>query len=88
MIVRILGEGQWDVTDDHLVELNKLDDELEKAVETGDEQVFASAEYEFRNRVDDVEASTLYVMGLSDFTVAPIAIDGWYDELNRRHALA
>ena len=36
---------------------------------------------EFRNRVDDVEASTLYVMGLSDFTVAPIAIDGWYDEL-------
>lgn len=43
MIVRILGEGQWDVTDDHLVELNKLDDELEKAVETGDEQVFTPA---------------------------------------------
>ena len=38
-------------------------------------------EREFRSRVKDVQASTLYVMGLSDFTVAPIAIDGWYDEL-------
>jgi uncharacterized protein len=39
------------------------------------------AERELRTAVDRVEASTLYVMGLSDFTVSPIAIDGWYDEL-------
>jgi predicted acyl esterase len=39
------------------------------------------AEREFRTGVADVEASMLYVMGLSDFTVSPIAIDGWYDEL-------
>lgn len=39
------------------------------------------AEREFRTGVDRVEASTLYVMGLSDFIVSPIAIDGWYDEL-------
>jgi X-Pro dipeptidyl-peptidase len=39
------------------------------------------AEREFRTGVGDVTASTLYVMGLSDFTVAPIAIDGWFDEL-------
>jgi X-Pro dipeptidyl-peptidase len=39
------------------------------------------AEREFRTGVADVTASTLYVMGLSDFTVSPIAIDGWYDEL-------
>jgi predicted acyl esterase len=39
------------------------------------------AEREFRTGVEQVTASTLYVMGLSDFTVAPIAIDGWYDEL-------
>lgn len=39
------------------------------------------AEREFRSKVQRVQASTLYVMGLSDFTVAPIAIDGWYDEL-------
>jgi predicted acyl esterase len=39
------------------------------------------AEREFRTGADDVTASILYVMGLSDFTVSPIAIDGWYDEL-------
>lgn len=39
------------------------------------------AEREFRTGVDNVTASTLYVMGLSDFIVAPIATDGWYDEL-------
>ena len=41
MIVRILGEGQWDVTEEHLTELNKLDDEVEAAVEAGDEEAFA-----------------------------------------------
>ena len=39
------------------------------------------AEREFRTGVGNVTASTLYVMGLNDFTVAPIAIDGWFDEL-------
>ena len=39
------------------------------------------ADREFRTGVENVTASTLYVMGLSDFTVAPIGIDGWYDEL-------
>lgn len=42
MIVRILGEGQWDVAEEHLTELNKLDSEVEKAVEAGDEETFAS----------------------------------------------
>ena len=36
---------------------------------------------DFRPGVGNVEASVLYVHGLSDFTVSPIAIDGWYDEL-------
>jgi putative CocE/NonD family hydrolase len=39
------------------------------------------ADREFRLGVRDVEASVLYVQGLNDFTVAPIDIDGWYDEL-------
>jgi predicted acyl esterase len=39
------------------------------------------AEREFRTGVENVTASTLYVMGLSDFVVAPIAIDGWFDDL-------
>ena len=41
MIIRILGEGQWDVDDRHLDALNALDDALEKAVENGDEKQFA-----------------------------------------------
>ena len=41
MIVRILGEGQWDVPDDHLEAMNALDGAVEEAVESGDEAVFA-----------------------------------------------
>jgi hypothetical protein len=43
MIVRILGEGQWQVTDEHLVELNKLDDQVETAVEKNDEVAFSNS---------------------------------------------
>lgn len=41
MIVRILGEGQLHVADEHLAELNLLDDELTEAVEAGDDARFA-----------------------------------------------
>ena len=37
MIVRILGEGQFRVDDDAAAELNRLDAELEAAVERNDE---------------------------------------------------
>ncbi|MFE1955746.1 hypothetical protein ACFW9D_35355 [Streptomyces sp. NPDC059524] len=40
MIVRIMGEGQVRLADDHLTELNKLDDELLAEMESGDEQGF------------------------------------------------
>ncbi|MFI1399032.1 hypothetical protein [Streptomyces sp. NPDC020681] len=36
MIVRIMGEGQVEVADSHLTELNKLDDELLAEMENGD----------------------------------------------------
>jgi len=42
MIVRILGEGQWDVAEEHLTELNRLDAEVEKAIESSDEVAFAN----------------------------------------------
>ncbi len=42
MIVRILGEGQWELDDEHITALNNLDDEVEAAVEAGDEITFAS----------------------------------------------
>ena len=43
MIVRILGEGQYDVADEALDRLNELDAAVEAAVEAGDETAFAAA---------------------------------------------
>ena len=40
MIVRILGEGQWDVDEALLDALNVLDAAVERAVESGDEEAF------------------------------------------------
>ena len=43
MIVRILGEGQFDVDDSSLDRLNELDAVVESAVETGDQEKFETA---------------------------------------------
>ncbi|MDQ3886163.1 MAG: hypothetical protein M3308_03915 [Actinomycetota bacterium] len=43
MIVRILGEGQFDVLDTALDELNELDEVLVSAVESGDDEKFTRA---------------------------------------------
>jgi hypothetical protein len=43
VIIRILGEGQFDVADHALDRLNELDAALEAAVEAGDDAAFASA---------------------------------------------
>ena len=41
MIVRILGEGQWELDEQHLAPLNDLDAAVERAVESGDEAAFS-----------------------------------------------
>ncbi|GGV41074.1 MULTISPECIES: hypothetical protein [Streptomycetaceae] len=43
MIMRVMGEGQFQVADDHLNRLNELDDDLLRALESGDEEHFRSA---------------------------------------------
>lgn len=43
MIVRVMGEGQFEVDDTHADLLNSLDSGLERAVESGDESGFRSA---------------------------------------------
>ena len=43
MIVRILTEGQWTVDEEHLTTLNKLDSEVEQAVDSGDEVAFINS---------------------------------------------
>ena len=41
MIVRIMGEGQWELDAAHLEQLNALDSAVERAVEAGDVMAFA-----------------------------------------------
>lgn len=43
MIVRILGEGQFEVDDGHLAALNELDAAVEAAVDSKDEEAFEPA---------------------------------------------
>ncbi|GAA3504285.1 hypothetical protein ACF09G_18960 [Streptomyces albogriseolus] len=43
MIMRILGEGQYEVTDEHLNRLNELDTALQSAADAGDEAAFTTA---------------------------------------------
>ena len=51
MIVRVLGEGQYDIDDTHAELLNGLDSGLERAVESGDEDAFRGALAELLARV-------------------------------------
>ncbi|GAA2832019.1 hypothetical protein RMN57_12120 [Kitasatospora sp. CM 4170] len=43
MIMRVMGEGQFEVGDAHLNRLNELDEELLAALESGDEDHFRRA---------------------------------------------
>ena len=43
MIVRILGEGQWEVPDSAIADLNALDDQVEQAVAQRDQSGLAQA---------------------------------------------
>jgi hypothetical protein len=43
MIVRILGEGQWHVSDDQLPALNELDSAVEAAVDGEDRETFVAS---------------------------------------------
>ncbi|RKT18329.1 hypothetical protein BX285_2751 [Streptomyces sp. 1114.5] len=43
MIMRVMGEGQFEVGEAHLTLLNELDAELVTAVDSGDEELFRQA---------------------------------------------
>jgi hypothetical protein len=43
MIMRILGEGQFEIAEVHLDELNELDSVLQAAVDAGDEPAYTAA---------------------------------------------
>jgi hypothetical protein len=65
MIVRILGEGQWNVADDRLPALNELDSAVEAAVEQGDRETFSQALDALLNAVREA-GSTLPAESLED----------------------
>ncbi len=54
MIVRILGEGQFDVPEHALDGLNELDSDLGSAVESGDEATFRTALSALLGRIHQV----------------------------------
>jgi hypothetical protein len=54
MIVRILGEGQFDVPDAALEELEALDSSLQQACDSGEKPAFATALTALLSRVREV----------------------------------
>jgi hypothetical protein len=51
MIVRILNEGQWELSEEAVRDLNSLDDAVDKAVASADQDKLASALHALLNRV-------------------------------------
>ncbi|MGG8405332.1 PspA-associated protein PspAA [Streptomyces sp. 12297] len=54
MIVRIMGEGQVELADAHVAELNTLDDELLAEMESGDEDGFRRTLHALLDRVREL----------------------------------
>lgn len=80
MIVRILGEGQFQVDDDAAAKLSELDTALDAAVQGGDETAFKAAleasvllVRKSGKRVPDDEFVTAdFILPFSDATVAEV----------------
>ena len=51
MIVRILNEGQWELSDDTMRGLGSLDDAVEAAVSEGDQEKLAAALHSLLDQV-------------------------------------
>ncbi len=51
MIVRILNEGQWELSEDAVRDLNHLDDAVEHAVSSGDAEELSAALHSLLSQV-------------------------------------
>jgi hypothetical protein len=84
MIVRILGEGQYDVSDDALDRLNQLDAAVEAAVEANDEPAFSQALHSLLEGVRTIGvAHDIDSLDESDLILPPV--DSTIDDV--RHLL-
>lgn len=80
MIVRILGEGQWEVPEDAVAGLNTLDDQVEKAVKAQDQAELTLALSELLDEVrsagtpvpDDQLADSDLILPDVDSTLADV----------------
>lgn len=80
MIVRIMGEGQLDLTEADLDMLNTFDDALEKALEVGDEGTFRKALNDLLEKVredgkplpPDTLVSSQFILPHSDATMEEV----------------
>ncbi len=81
MIVRIMGEGQFELGDEAVTGLNALDAELESAVEGDDEAAFARTLTKLLDEVrslgtavdvDELAASDLILPG-ADATISDVS---------------
>ncbi len=80
MIVRILGEGQWQLEDSALPELNQLDDAVEKAVGSDDQLALSTALLSLHDRVralghevpDDALEDSDLILPATDATVVEV----------------
>ncbi|WP_110238762.1 PspA-associated protein PspAA [Nocardioides gilvus] len=80
MIIRILGEGQYDVSEESMDELNELDAVVESAVRAGNEPAFADALVELLagvrrlgtvHDVDSLDSSDL-ILPMQDASLAEV----------------
>ena len=72
MIVRILGEGQYNLSDDAIAALNDLDARVESCVEAGDEDEFHTALAAGSARgADSLEPSDL-ILPMADASLAEV----------------
>ncbi|MDP8930391.1 MAG: hypothetical protein M3O70_17935 [Actinomycetota bacterium] len=54
MILRIMEEGQYELSDENVDHLNEFDDELIAAIEAGDEDAFRHALVALHRRVHEI----------------------------------
>jgi len=65
MIVRLMGEGQFEIEKKHVDELNKIDNNIVKIIGTGDEKTFKA---EFKKLTDYARKNG---KKLADITIKP-----------------
>lgn len=82
MIVRILGEGQFSVDEAATAELNKLDTQLEAAVDRDDETAFAAALHGLLDKVREL-GSTLPPDALEPSDLILPSPDSSMDEIRK-----